>query len=1273
MRHLKPKTSNLNRFFKSIFFVAALLLTSSIFSQTVTVDDTKTTEQLTNLLIDNSCINLTDVAISSSKSVATFNNNSSSFPISEGIIIRTGNAKDTEGPFTNTKLSSEISTSGDADLQRISNNDGNTKNITDVAFLEFDFTPIDKEFSFNYIFASNEYGTFQCVGRDLFAIILTDLSTGKSTNIATLPDNANISVKNIKNNLYNGECNSNNEDSFGSYYDLKSLNTIINMRGFSKILNASATVVPNTKYNIKFVIGDYDNSDYDSAVFIEAGSFNNTLNLGGNKELCGGDDVIIDSGFSKTDGFNFEWTKNGTPLTDNGTKITVNTIGTYALTITSLTDPSCLLTDEIKIETIKATDPGIIKICTELTTSNISKEVDNKILNGLEAKDHTIIYYENEEDATKNQNSITDPTKYPITSNTFKLWARLSNNTKTCFDIVNFNVEVTTKASIIKLPDAYVCSEFTLPPLTNGAKYFTDFKGRGIELSPGDKITEQDLIYINIGGASSCYSETFFRVYFIDDYVRKLESELVKCEFFTIPSTPFGRFYSKKNGVGDPLKTNQKITKDTTIYLYSELNGAFCKDIEFNITILPSPPVDVLDPIITCDSVTLESLTNGNYYTGPDGTGEQLNVGDIISETQLVYIYNKDLITGCENESMLDITIIKKEDIEECESYTIPDTIGKYYTDSTKLNEIIPGTTITLTQTVFYYADEITTTPNCTGYDIEIKINQLPEVDSLSDFINCENDLPKLPKLTNGKYYTEPEGLGDELLEGDEISTSQTIYIYNKDLITNCPNETSFLVTIIPVPTIPVFFDKPVCEPYKLPALSSGGKYFTETNGKGIELKPGDLITETKDIYVYYQAPELATCDNEAIFKVTLLEIQVDVLDDIKACESFILPKLTKPGGYYKNTDKTGPLNAGDVITTDQTIYIIGNNIRFTDCQNISSFDVRIFTEPNLGTLKNIELCGSVTLPTITLPNIIVEYYRDKAKTDLIDPTEYTITESGLKDIYVHAYQEENPSCSVDDMFSITVHPLLDFNVQGGAICVDPLTNQTINPFLIESKLDASVYDIKWYLDGDQINITSVANWNATKAGTYRIEATRIDPINNNDCDYNPTEVVIVSSNPEFEINVLSDNFSNLYAIEIITITEGIGNYRYSLDGKSFQTSNIFDNIKPGNYTILVEDLTSICNDIKLEFTALNNPIYFDPNKDEWNITDLKDDPTATIDIFDRFGIFIKTIKPSGPGWKGLSSNGNRMPSTDYWYVLKYTDEDGNPAIFRSHFSLIRK
>ncbi|PQJ72835.1 T9SS type B sorting domain-containing protein [Polaribacter butkevichii] len=1269
--------SPLNRFFKTIVFVFTVVITTPLFSQTVSIDDTSSKEQIVNQLINNTCISKSNFNISPNQSVASFNNNNGNFPIEKGIIIRTGKAKYTEGTFTNTNLSSQISTTGDADLQTINKQEGGESDITDVGFLEFNFTPIAKNFNFNYIFASNEYGEFQCDSRDVFAIILTNVNTGEAINIAKTTDNSSISVKNIRDTQFNGICASSNVDLFESYYVNNSTNSTINMRGFTKILNASATVIPNNEYKIKFVIGDYNNSGFDSAVFIETGSFTNTLDLGTDKEICDGEEIILDSGFFKTDNYKFEWTKDDVLLTEIGTKITVNTSGTYKLVITSLTDASCVLSDEIKLKTITATKPDDVEICGEISTFNIQNTIDSKVLNGLNAANYNLNYFTTEENANNNTNAITDPANYPVTNNTFTLWARLSNKDKACFDVVSFNIKISAIPLVDDLPDVQVCDEYTLPTLTNG-EYFTAPSGAGTKLSAGEKITKNSTIYIyNKDTVSNCSNQTSFKVSLTSNFSIPLEH----CESYTIPENSFGKFYSSPNGV-DEIAVGTVLTENTTVYFYSKVNGAVCQDKQFDLIIHPSPPTDTLNDIIACDSYTLETLPNGGeYFTAYRGGGTKYLPGDVINSSIRLFIYNKDEVTGCTSGGLLPsrvfVTIIKRSDfpdIIECGSYTIPTkTIGKYYTDSTLETELPAGTKITTSQNIYYYAEEITTGTNCTGYDISVTINPLPEADTLSDITRCEDDLPTLPALVNGNYFTGKNGSGTPLFEGDQISSSQRIYIYNTNA--SCSAETSFLVVIKPIPTIPDFFDISVCEPYILPELSFGGKFFTEANGAGTELKPGDAIEQTQDVYIFNQDPDIATCANEKVFTVNILDVKVDVFDDVKACESYVLPALTKPGNYYQNSDKTGMLNAGDVINTTQTIYIIGDDTRFIPCQNNSFFTVTVFAKPDLGTLNDIDKCGAITLPTITIPNIIVEYYRGPNKTDLIDPTAYTIRnlskETITQTIYVHAYQKENPDCFIDDQFNITIYPLLNLNVLGGAICVNHETNQTNNPFLIETGLDPTIYNIKWYFEGNLLNTNSLADWNATEAGIYIIEATVISPKNNADCDYNATEVTIESSTPKFEVRFLTDNFSDLYAVEIETINQGLGNYVYSLENGPFQDSNVFLNIKPGTYTVTVKDLTGICNNITLDFVALNYPKFFNPNNNQWNIYDLKNDLKATIHIFDRYGKLLKIIKPSETGWDGFNNNGNKMPNTDYWFVLKYTKE-GKEATFKSHFSLIR-
>ena len=61
-------------------------------------------------------------------------------------------------------------------------------NSRDATKLEFDFIPITNNIDFNFIFASEEYGTFQCNFSDSFAFLLTNLSTNVTTNLAIVPN-----------------------------------------------------------------------------------------------------------------------------------------------------------------------------------------------------------------------------------------------------------------------------------------------------------------------------------------------------------------------------------------------------------------------------------------------------------------------------------------------------------------------------------------------------------------------------------------------------------------------------------------------------------------------------------------------------------------------------------------------------------------------------------------------------------------------------------------------------------------------------------------------------------------------------------------------------------------------------------------------------------------------------------------------------------------------------------------------------------------------------
>src|SRR5690606_40304795 len=97
-----------------------------------------------------------------------------------------------------------ISGVGYADLQAISIANGQPNSINDVTYLQFDFTPINDFMSCNFLFSSNEYGTYQCSFADVFAFILTDLTTGEVANLAVIPGtNIGGSGVNIQDGVYN--------------------------------------------------------------------------------------------------------------------------------------------------------------------------------------------------------------------------------------------------------------------------------------------------------------------------------------------------------------------------------------------------------------------------------------------------------------------------------------------------------------------------------------------------------------------------------------------------------------------------------------------------------------------------------------------------------------------------------------------------------------------------------------------------------------------------------------------------------------------------------------------------------------------------------------------------------------------------------------------------------------------------------------------------------------------------------------------------------------
>jgi len=207
--------------------------------------------------------------------------------IPEGVIMSNGYVKNAIGPNTDTQKSTKVNFMSDPDINRISGNKG----CYDTALFEFDLISATDKIQFNFFFASEEYPEYiEKNVNDTFIFLVTNTITKTSENIAILNGDKNIP---ITVDFINHKTNSEyyipnipwNKDTMNRYRnDIAKLELPFTFQydGFTKLLNATVTVIPDVKYHFKLGISDVGDQLYDSAIFLEANSpksIGNKINL----------------------------------------------------------------------------------------------------------------------------------------------------------------------------------------------------------------------------------------------------------------------------------------------------------------------------------------------------------------------------------------------------------------------------------------------------------------------------------------------------------------------------------------------------------------------------------------------------------------------------------------------------------------------------------------------------------------------------------------------------------------------------------------------------------------------------------------------------------------------------------------------------------------------------------------------------------------------------------------------------------------------------------
>jgi len=430
---------------KKSLFLISFLATFVSRSQNVQVDAQLYSPQqlIEDILIGSDCIY--DVVVTNvvggnfngtDESFGYFDASGSNFPLANGIVLSTGRLQNVEGP--NDSLSDDDAPDwvGDDDLERILN-ESQTLNAT---ILEFDFTSAEaSQISFRFLFASEEYqegNNNTCQFSDLFGFLIRQADEQDYDNIALVPDTTTrIKVTTVHSGIPgSGGCAPINEDYFESW---NGTDAPINFNGQTKVLRAVADIIPNVRYHVKLVIADHINYRYDSAVFLEAGSFRLSADLGPNRlnannnALCENETLTLTSSIPGTGNGTYTWFRDGVELTgESNPTLDVSTPGTYNLELYN--GSNCTFFGEVVIE--YSSNP----IVTNTTLINCDIDLDgfstydlydatNTITSG-DSLLNVVDFYEVFVDANQNNNPIPNPNSYNNTSILQTVYARVENN-----------------------------------------------------------------------------------------------------------------------------------------------------------------------------------------------------------------------------------------------------------------------------------------------------------------------------------------------------------------------------------------------------------------------------------------------------------------------------------------------------------------------------------------------------------------------------------------------------------------------------------------------------------------------------------------------------------------------------------------------------------------------------------------------------------------------------------------------------------------------------
>lgn len=655
-------------------------------AQYIEVDDSYSAQQLVEDIFigtqNSGCIEIFNAQFTNAynfgggqMSYGYFNQGSSNFQITEGVLLTTGRAISAIGPndFLLSEGPAGNAWPGDSDLEQAVG----LNNTINATVLEFDFIPYTTSISFDYVFASEQYLTSgtqsQCNYTDAFAFLIKRANVSEPyTNLAVVPGtDTPVAVNTVRGS--GGLCPPVNEQYFESFNDEEHPT---NYNGQTKILTAQTDVIAGETYHIKLVIADQGNNLYDSAVFLRGGSFSN-----GTKDL--GQDRLIANGNPICEGTNFDinattpnadtytWYRNGVLI--NGAVNPVYSAvqsGNYEVEI-GFTGATCVLKGHITVEFSQ--NPSVNNTTLEQCEDNNGNAVfnltlaENMIIQNSENFDFG--YFSSLTNAENNQNSISNPQNYSSNNPNQIIYVRVENQFG-CYSVAELSLSISNN-SVQNPSDLEECdvnfngtATFDLTenqseilaqsPTGAGFSYFESYNDAvlGINtISTAIPYSSENntTIYVKISEGANCYGIVWFTL-----IVRSFDVDLGNEEAFLCEGEPVT--LSAPSGFSNYSWNNGQTTQNIEIsqsgnYTVTFTNQFGCNASKTFVVSSSSSPiitsVSINDINSAGNSVLINVQESGNYEYSLNGIHFQPSnlFTNVASGAYLVFVRNECGVT----------------------------------------------------------------------------------------------------------------------------------------------------------------------------------------------------------------------------------------------------------------------------------------------------------------------------------------------------------------------------------------------------------------------------------------------------------------------------------------------------------------------------------------------------------------------------------------------------------------------------------------------------